>query len=64
MDLTWREGAVREGAIRSRSGSRAVVRSATRLKVTSDGRPVRVRRPEPGVIVFDTARGATYRLHQ
>lgn len=62
VDLEWCEGVLLTGSLRSRSGNRAVVRSATDLKVTAQGRPVRVRRPEPGLIVFETEAGATYRL--
>ena len=62
MDLTWRQGTLLTGKLRSRSGNQANVRSATDLKVTVHGRRVRTRRPEPGLIVFDTEPGTTYRL--
>ncbi|WP_425472895.1 glycoside hydrolase family 95-like protein [Streptomyces botrytidirepellens] len=62
VDLTWRQGRLLTGTLRSRSGNRAIVRSTTDLKVTVHGHRVRARRPEPGLIVFDTESGATYRL--
>ncbi|MFJ9582670.1 glycoside hydrolase family 95 protein [Streptomyces acidicola] len=62
VDLEWGEGTLLTGSLRSRSGNRAVVRSATDLKVTAHGRPVGIRRPEPGLIVFGTEAGTTYRL--
>ncbi|MFI1562069.1 glycoside hydrolase family 95-like protein [Streptomyces sp. NPDC020490] len=62
VNLEWAEGALLTGSLRSRCGNRAVVRSATDLKVTVQGRPVRGRRPEQGLIVFETEAGKTYRL--
>nr|WP_309500519.1 glycoside hydrolase family 95 protein [Streptomyces shenzhenensis] len=62
VDLEWGEGALLTGSLRSRCGNRAVVRSATDLRVTVQGRPVRPRRPEQGLIVFETEAGTTYRL--
>ncbi|MFH9067594.1 glycosyl hydrolase family 95 catalytic domain-containing protein [Streptomyces coeruleorubidus] len=62
LDLKWREGALQGGELRSRSGNRALVRSATRLKVTAHGRPVPVRHPEPGVLEFETRAETRYRL--
>ncbi|WP_446462223.1 glycosyl hydrolase family 95 catalytic domain-containing protein [Streptomyces sp. BRA346] len=63
VDLTWRQGAWLTGTLRSRSGNQAIVRSATDLKVAVHGHRVRARRPEPGLIVFDTEPGARYRLN-
>ncbi|MFI0781069.1 glycosyl hydrolase family 95 catalytic domain-containing protein [Streptomyces sp. NPDC021212] len=62
VDLAWEGGTLRYGELRSRRGSPAAVRSGTDLKVTAEGRPVRLRRPEPDLIVFATEAGATYRL--
>ncbi|MFI7020238.1 glycoside hydrolase family 95-like protein [Streptomyces sp. NPDC050164] len=62
VDLEWREGALVGGELRSRSGNRVLVRSATRLKVTAHGHPVRVRHPEPGVLEFETRTETRYRL--
>jgi alpha-L-fucosidase 2 len=62
VDLEWREGALVDGELRSRSGNRVLVRSATRLKVTAHGRPVQVRHPEPGVLAFETRAETRYRL--
>ncbi|MES4907789.1 MULTISPECIES: glycoside hydrolase family 95 protein [unclassified Streptomyces] len=63
VDLTWGQGALLTGELRSRSGNQVTLRSATDLKVTAHGRRVRTRRPEPGLIVFDTEPGAAYRLN-
>ncbi|EFL29292.1 alpha-L-fucosidase 2 [Streptomyces himastatinicus ATCC 53653] len=63
VDLTWRQGALLTGKLRSRSGNQAIVRSATDLKVSVHGHRLRARRPEPGLIVFDTEPGTTYRLN-
>ncbi|MBA4866736.1 glycoside hydrolase family 95 protein [Streptomyces sp. PSKA54] len=62
VDLAWSEGALQGGELRSRTGVRAVVRSATELKVTANGEPVQVHHPEPGLTAFDTVVGKTYRL--
>ena len=38
------------------------VRTATPVEVRSNGRPVRITHPEPGVIAFATVPGASYVL--
>lgn len=60
VDIAWRNGSLSRARIQSRSGSRAVLRSAGRVSVTAAGLPVAVRRPETGVIAFDTDPGAEY----
>ncbi|MEQ4719491.1 glycoside hydrolase family 95 protein [Nonomuraea sp. B19D2] len=62
VDLSWSAGALVHGRIRSDLGRKLTLRTAQPVTVTSHGRPVPADRPEPGVLVFDTHRGATYDL--
>ncbi|TDE26409.1 glycoside hydrolase family 95 protein [Nonomuraea mesophila] len=62
VDLTWDGGALRQGRIRSDLGRRLTLRTAQPVTVTERGRPVEAERPEPGALVFDTRKGATYEL--
>ncbi|TDC05648.1 glycoside hydrolase family 95 protein [Nonomuraea longispora] len=62
VDLTWDGGALRRGRIRSDLGRRLTLRTAHPVAVTERGRPVKADRPEPGVLVLDTRKGATYEL--
>ncbi|WP_228011177.1 glycoside hydrolase family 95 protein [Nonomuraea phyllanthi] len=62
VSVSWSGGAVSGGRIRSDLGRRLTLRTARPLAVTERGRPVEVSRPEAGVLVFDTRRGATYDL--
>ncbi|MFC4006183.1 glycoside hydrolase N-terminal domain-containing protein [Nonomuraea purpurea] len=60
VDLEWGGGALARGRVRSSLGRRLTLRTRTEVTVTERGRPVKGERPEPGVITFDTRRGATY----
>nr|WP_319699871.1 hypothetical protein [Streptomyces sp. ME19-01-6] len=62
MDLTWSDAALADCRLRSRTGTRAVVRAAMRLKVIARGKPVEVAHPEPDLTSFDTVPGHTCRL--
>ncbi|MEV4470785.1 glycoside hydrolase family 95 protein [Nonomuraea sp. NPDC049504] len=62
VDVEWAGGALRRGRIRSNLGRRLTLRTAGPVTVTEHGRPVKAERPEPGVIVLDTRRGATYEV--
>ncbi|WP_433440609.1 glycoside hydrolase family 95 protein [Nonomuraea sp. CA-141351] len=62
VDVTWNAGALARGRIRSDLGRKLTLRTAQPVTVTEHGRPVDADRPEPGVLVFDTRRGATYDL--
>ncbi|MFI7613664.1 glycosyl hydrolase family 95 catalytic domain-containing protein [Nonomuraea terrae] len=62
VDVEWAGGALRRGRVRSDLGRPLTLRTATPVTVTEDGRPVRVERPEPGVVTFPTRRGAPYEI--
>ncbi|MEV4115727.1 glycoside hydrolase family 95 protein [Nonomuraea sp. NPDC049695] len=60
VDVSWSGGALSRGRICSHLGRKLTLRTAQPVTVTSHGRPVTAERPEAGVLVFDTHRGATY----
>jgi alpha-L-fucosidase 2 len=62
VSLEWRGGAVHRSVIRSTLGRELRLRTSAPVKVTSKGRPVKVERPEPNVVVFDTERGREYEI--
>jgi len=62
VDLQWQEGRLRKALIRSAHGAPCRVRTATAVRVTSDGREVATRAPEPGVLEFPTDPGREYAL--
>jgi alpha-L-fucosidase 2 len=62
VSLRWRAGALEEATVASALGKPCRVRSPLPLSVASRGKTIRVRRPEPNVLEFETTPGAVYRL--
>jgi alpha-L-fucosidase 2 len=62
VGLRWKAGALESATVASALGRHCRVRSALPLSVTSRGRAVRVRRPEAGVLEFETTPGSVYVL--
>ncbi|WP_326627757.1 glycoside hydrolase family 95 protein [Nonomuraea fuscirosea] len=62
VDLEWAGGALRRGRLRSGLGRELTLRTAGAVTVIERGRPVKVERPEAGVVVLATRRGATYEV--
>jgi len=62
VSLRWTAGRLEQASIASSIGSTCRVRSAFPLSVTSQGKIVRVLRPEPNVVAFETTPGASYVL--
>jgi alpha-L-fucosidase 2 len=62
VGLRWKDGRITEATLLSKNGRSCRVRSAVPLKVTARGRSVSVRRPEPGLIEFNTEPGLSYVL--
>lgn len=62
VGLRWKAGALEQATVGSTLGRRCRVRSSQRLAVTLAGGKVRVRRPEPDVIEFETTPGSVYVL--
>ena len=58
--LRWKNGALQQATVVSTLGRRCRIRSIVPMTVTSNGRPVRISRPESQVVEFETAPGATY----
>jgi alpha-L-fucosidase 2 len=62
VGLEWKDGAPTRATIVSANGTPCRVRSTTPLAVSAAGRPVKVSRPEPGIVQFATTPGAAYTL--
>jgi alpha-L-fucosidase 2 len=60
VGMRWKDGRLVEAIVHSTLGGACRLRPGSDLRVTRDGRPVRVVRREPGVVEIDTAPGATY----
>ena len=59
VDLDWRNGTLSRAELRSRAGSRCLIRSRGPLEVSREGAPVSVEHRD-GSIGFDTEVGAAY----
>jgi alpha-L-fucosidase 2 len=62
VSLRWTAGTLEQASITSTTGNTCRVRSAIPLVVTSQGKTVRVSRPEPTVVTFETTPGASFVL--
>lgn len=62
VSLAWRGGTLERATITSALGVRCRVRSTVPLDVKSQGKAVRVARPEANVLEFETTAGAVYDL--
>jgi len=62
VSLEWSEGVLKQAAVLSLNGARCTIREERPVRVTFQGRPVEVSHPEPGVIRFETNRGAIYKV--
>ena len=62
VGMRWKDGRVVEATVHSTLGGSCRLRGGGDLRVTRDGRRVRVVRREPGVVEIATAPGATYVL--
>jgi alpha-L-fucosidase 2 len=60
VGLRWTNGALAQATVVSALGNTCRIRSATPLKVASQGKPVRIAQPESDVLEFQTTPGATY----
>ena len=62
VGMRWKDGRLVEATVHSTLGGACRLRGGGDLRVTRDGRPVRVVRREPGIVEIPTAPGATYVL--
>ena len=60
--LRWKAKALEQATVASTLGRPCRVRAALPLQVRSGGKTVRVRRPEPNVLEFETTQGSVYVL--
>jgi len=60
VDLEWAGGALRRARIRSLLGKECRLRGIGGLPVSAAGKVVALRRPAPGLAVFDTEPGGEY----
>jgi len=62
VDIAWADGRMTEATVRSTLGRPVRVRTPVPVAVTSEGKAVKVERPEPAVVAFDTKKDAVYAL--
>jgi len=60
VDIAWDEGALKRATIRSAAGQPCRLRVRGAVQVTSSGKRIRVKNPEPDVITFKTRPGRSY----
>ncbi|MEU4360468.1 glycoside hydrolase family 95 protein [Promicromonospora sp. NPDC023987] len=60
LSITWTDGRLQTARIQSLAGNTIRLRTDLPVRVSGPGGPVDVERPEDGLAVFDTRRGATY----
>jgi alpha-L-fucosidase 2 len=61
-DLRWANGRIVHAVLRSRQGQDCFVLAHSPVRVTRDGKPVRTKRLEGGIIEIATAKGGVYEL--
>ena len=62
VGLKWESGRLREASIYSKNGKMCRLRTNLPLNVKCEGKAIRCRRPEKGVLAFPTVPGRTYLL--
>jgi hypothetical protein len=62
LDLEWKDGKLRAGALRSLKGQPCRLHSDIPLTVTSMGRELKIERSADGVLSFETEPGTSYTL--
>jgi alpha-L-fucosidase 2 len=62
VDLRWQKGTLAGARLKAAENGPCRLRTSPPVEVSSGGKSVTVRRPEPGVITFQAQRGATYEL--
>jgi alpha-L-fucosidase 2 len=58
--LRWRGGKLESAEVRSLAGLRCRVRARLPLVIKSAGKAIKIERPEPGVVLFETEAGKSY----
>ncbi len=62
VDIQWEDGELTQAVIQARLSGPCRVRTGVDVAVASEGKPVRVKRPEDGVVTFKAKAGKVYRL--
>ncbi len=60
VDLRWRGGKLESAEARSLAGLRCRLRAGLTVAIKSGGKVIKVERPEPGVVLFETEAGKSY----
>jgi alpha-L-fucosidase 2 len=62
VDAAWKNGMIEMATVRSKMGNVVRIRTAAPMNVTVGGQPVKITRPEAGVVEFQTEAGKAYVL--
>ncbi len=62
VDLRWQKGALAGARLKAGATGPCRLRTSVPVEVSSGGKSVAVRRPEPAVVTFQAQRGATYEV--
>jgi alpha-L-fucosidase 2 len=60
VNITWKDGRFDTASIKSINGNPVRIRTSTPINVTSKGQPVKISRPEPNVVTFQTEKNQIY----
>jgi alpha-L-fucosidase 2 len=63
VDLAWRDGRLESATLATKFAGPVRLRTAGPVRLTLGGKPVTTQSPEPGVVEFTAAAGASYSVH-
>jgi len=62
VDIYWRDGKLDKGLIHSKAGAACRIRTASPIRVSLAGKPVKTTEPGKGLVEFETQPGRSYTL--
>jgi len=62
LDMEWEDGQISSVEVLSKKGQTCSINPKTKVKVTCNGKRVRMKVMDDGTVVFDTEPGTTYML--
>jgi hypothetical protein len=62
LSVSWKDKKLTAGSVLSSLGGVCRIRAPGELNVSLNGKPVAVKRPAEGIVVFETSAGVVYEL--